>query len=167
MSGTQGVAGGAQPPRGRTGWPVFAAIVALPGLVIAGLVALVVMWVVADDPPRSGADTVSCPDALHFGGAELPDGAEVVGACKTQGFQDIHYSATFRMPRADVPGWLEGTYPDAPAPGTKFCGAVDVDLCLDVDAPGGHPDAGAHAVQVRVEYEDADTALVRFAAFTM
>ncbi|MGF0171249.1 hypothetical protein ACQF36_12250 [Streptomyces sp. Marseille-Q5077] len=164
MSGTKA---GAQERRGRTRWSMFAAIVALPGLVLAGLMALVVMWVVADDPTRSGPDTVACPDALHFGGAELPDGAEVVGSCTTQGFQDIHYSATFRMPRADVSGWLKETYPDAPAPGTEFCGGVDVDLCLDLDAPGGHPDAGAHAVQVRVEYEDADTALVRFAAFTM
>lgn len=95
----------------------------------AGLMALVVMWVVTDDLSRSG------PDA-------------VVGSCKTQGFQDIHYSATFRMPRADVPGRLEETCPGAPASATEFCGAEDVDLCLDPDRPGGHPD-------------------VRLAAFTM
>ncbi|KUO16968.1 hypothetical protein AQJ91_33140 [Streptomyces dysideae] len=140
----------------------------LPALAVIGFVAMMVVWVVTDDEARgAGLEKVPCADALHFGGAELPDGAQVVGACEVQGFQDIHYSAAFRMPRADVRDWLTHTYPDAPAPETEFCGAGDVDLCLDVDHPGGHPDAGAHVVQVNVEHEGADTALVRFAAFTL
>ncbi|MFI6009702.1 hypothetical protein ACIBAG_12915 [Streptomyces sp. NPDC051243] len=145
-----------------------AAVVALPGLVVAGFVALVVHWAASGDLfGPSGPEPVACADALHFGGAELPDGAQVVGTCEVQGFQDIHYSAAFRMPRADVGDWLARTYPDAPAPETESCGLWDADLCLDVADPGGHPDAGAHAVQVSVEYESAGTALVRFSTFTL
>ncbi|WP_031482818.1 hypothetical protein [Streptomyces bicolor] len=165
MSGTQG---GAERRRGRTRWWVLAAVLALPGLAVAGFVAMVVHWAASDDLfGPTGPEPVACADALHFGGAELPDGAEPVGVCEVQGFQDIHYSATFRMPRADVGDWLTRTYPDAPAPETGSCGLSDADLCLEVAHPDGHPAAGAHAVQVSVEYESADTALVRFSAFTM
>ncbi|WP_405586419.1 hypothetical protein [Streptomyces sp. NBC_01092] len=164
MSGKQG---GEQAPRGHTRWWLFAALVAVPALALAGFVVMVAVWVLADDDlTRSGPEKVPCADALRFGGAALPDGAKTVGACEVQGFQDIHYRATFRMPRADVPDWLTRTYPDAPAPETEFC-TPDADLCLDLDAPGDHPGAGAHAVQVRVDYEDGGTALVRFTAFTM
>ncbi|MBJ6620621.1 hypothetical protein [Streptomyces sp. DHE17-7] len=47
---------------------------------------------------------------MGFGGAALPDGAEPVGACTMQGWQDVHYSAAFRMPRAGVAEWLAHTY---------------------------------------------------------
>ncbi|MFJ8636815.1 hypothetical protein [Streptomyces sp. NPDC093568] len=164
MSGTQG---GAAVPRGRTRWGLLAAIMAVPGLVLVGLVALVAVWVTTDDELiRSGPEKVPCADALRFGGAALPEGAQVVGVCEVQGFQDIHYRAAFRMPRAEVREWLAATYPDAPAPGTELCVGQETDLCLDVDLTADKPGAGAHAVQVGVEYEDADTALVRFAAFT-
>lgn len=165
MSGTQG---GARAPRGRTKWWIVAAITAVPGLLLVGFVALVAMWVVTDDElSRSGPENVPCADALRFGGAALPAGAHVVGACQVQGFQDIHYSAAFRMPRAEVRAWLTATYPDAKAPETQFCGGSGVDLCLDVDLVGSDPPVDAHAVQVDVLYEDAGTALVRFAAFTL
>jgi len=156
----------AEGPRGRTRWGVLAAVLALPGLAVAGCIVLVVFWLLTDDASLGGGpEQVPCADALRFGGAELPDGAEVVGACEEQGFQDVRYSADFRMPRADVPGWLRDTYPQAPAPATAYCDG-DADLCLDVDHPGDGPGVGAQAVQVNVEYEAAGTALVHFSAFT-
>ncbi|MFF1326893.1 hypothetical protein [Streptomyces chartreusis] len=165
MSGTQGGAGAAH---GRTKWWVVAAITAVPAVLLAGFVAMVAVWVVTDDElSRSGPEKVPCADALRFGGAALPDGAQAVGVCEVQGFQDIHYSAAFRMPRADVRDWLTSTYPDAGVPETQFCAGSDVDLCLDVDLAGHEPPVDAHAVRVDVEYEDGGTALVRFAAFTL
>ncbi|MFJ7075586.1 hypothetical protein [Streptomyces sp. NPDC098781] len=165
MSETEGGPGAS---RGRTRWGLVASITAVPALALAGILTLVAVWVMADDSPgRSGPEKVPCAEALRFGGAALPDGARLVGACEVQGFQDIHYRATFRMPRADVQDWLTATYPDAPAPRNRPCGGANADLCLDVNLAGTEPKADAHAVQVGVEYEDADTALVRFAAFTM
>ncbi|MGW5633748.1 hypothetical protein [Streptomyces sp. NPDC003832] len=153
--------------RGRTRWGIVAAILLLPGLALAGVVVLGLLWAVSDDPLGGGPEPVPCADVLHFGGAELPGGAEVVGACEGQGFQDLHYSAHFRMPRADVAQWLELSYPFAPTPETGGCGVWEADLCLTAEDPAGHPDAGAHVVQVNVVNEDATTALVHFSAYTM
>ncbi|WP_051113528.1 hypothetical protein [Streptomyces davaonensis] len=146
----------------------MAAILLLPGLALAGFVAMIAIWVLSDDDLfESGPKPVPCVDVLHFGGAELPDGAEMVGECEEQGFQDLYYSARFRMPRADVEEWLALTYPFAPLPETDGCGVHDADLCLTAEDPAGHPDAGAQVVRVSVEYEDAATALVRFSAHTL
>ncbi|MFH9815520.1 hypothetical protein [Streptomyces sp. NPDC017230] len=163
--------GGEVVPRGRTRWWLFAALVTLPVLVLLPLLLVLVGVVLADeDDPGGGrnSDHVPCSEALAFGGAALPDGARPVGKCTLQGFQDTHYGASFRMPRTGVQAWLAHTYPDAPAPETEFCAGDDVDLCLDLGYTRGLPDGvRAHAVEVRVVYEDdARTALVRFAAFT-
>ncbi|AQS72042.1 hypothetical protein B1H29_17495 [Streptomyces pactum] len=133
---------------------------------------IVLAGIVRSEPDdRSGGRKpvhVPCSEALAFGGAGLPDGARPVGECTMQGFQDIHYSASFRMPRTGVQIWPAHTYPAAPAPGTEFCAGADADLCLDLGYARGLPDGvDADAVQVRVEYEDAGTALVRFASFTL
>ncbi|WP_367321771.1 hypothetical protein [Streptomyces sp. HUAS ZL42] len=152
---------------GRTRWGVVAAILALPALGVIGFAVLIAAWIFSDDPFGAEPKPVPCAEALHYGGAALPAGAQTVG-CTEQGFQDTEYSATFRMPRADVGSWLSGTYPDAPAPGTAYCADEDADLCLALDATKGLPDGvSADAVRMSVVYEDADTALVRFSAFTM
>ncbi|MFB7089690.1 hypothetical protein [Streptomyces sp. NPDC056296] len=46
--------------------------------------------------------------------------------------QDIHDSATFRMPGTGVQDRPAHTSPDAPAPATEFCAGVDVDVDLTV-----------------------------------
>ncbi|QOV42050.1 hypothetical protein [Streptomyces chromofuscus] len=157
----------ARVPRGGTRWRVFAAVMLLPGLALAGVVVLTALFALSDDPLGGGPAEVPCSDVLHFGGAELPDGARVVGVCEAQGFQDVHYSATFRMPRADFREWLDRTFPGAPAPETEFCGAPDVDLCFATDQVGPHPGAGAHSVRMTVWYEGADAVRVYFSAFTL
>ncbi|MDT0613218.1 hypothetical protein [Streptomyces lancefieldiae] len=162
--------GGPEGPRGRTRRGLFAALVTLPALVLLPLLVAFasILLRASDDRDEGRADAVPCSEALAFGGAALPDGARPVGACLRQGFQDTHYSAAFRMPRTGVQGWLAHTYPDAPAPGTAFCPGEDADLCLDPGPGQGLPaGADAHAVQVRVVYEGAGTALVRFASFTV
>ncbi|MFJ6000211.1 hypothetical protein [Streptomyces sp. NPDC092370] len=149
--------------RGRTRWGLVAAPVLVLGLLIVGLA----LWAHSDEEePRAGAAaTVPCAEALAFGAAGRPATAGT-GDCAVQRGIDIAYTAVLRMPREDVRGWLRETYPDAPEPrtGGGSCGA----LCLDVTHENGLPGtAEAHVVQVRVEYVNAETALVRFSAFTM
>ncbi|WP_244207225.1 hypothetical protein [Streptomyces swartbergensis] len=134
--------------------------------VLVFLIVCVFMWALTDeDDPGAGAVAkVGCAEALAFGGADRPAGAEVHD-CTAQRGIDTAYTAVLRMPREDVRYWLRATYPDAPEPRAGgSCGA----LCLDVTHENGLPaTVGAHVVQVRVEYVNAETARVRFSAFTM
>ncbi|MHC8424121.1 hypothetical protein ACH121_30915 [Streptomyces sp. NB004] len=163
--------GGTEVPRGRTRWWRVAALVALPALVLLPLLVAFVGIVFSEDDDRAeggrASERVPCAEALAFGGAVLPAGARPTGGCTVQGFQDIHYSAAFRMPRTGVQDWLIHTYPDAPQPAAGFCAGEAADLCLDLNHAAGLPDGvEAHVVRVRVVHEDAGTALVRFTAFT-
>ncbi|MFE7897304.1 hypothetical protein ACFU3E_07160 [Streptomyces sp. NPDC057424] len=153
--------------RGHTRWGLILPFLAVPVLLLGFLIIGVFMWALTDkdDPGARGASKALCADALAFGGAARPGGAEVHD-CTVQRGIDTAYSAVLRMPREDVRPWLRTTYPDAPGPrtGGGSCGA----LCLDVTHENGLPGtAEAHVVQVRVEYVNAETALVRFSAFTM
>ncbi|MEU3935053.1 hypothetical protein AB0E85_23930 [Streptomyces sp. NPDC029044] len=153
--------------RGHTRWGILLPILALPVVVLGVLIAGLFLWAWSDeDGTRAGAAaTVPCAEALAFGAAERPATARVDN-CTVQRGIDTAYAAVLRMPREDVRDWLRTTYPDAPGPrtGGGVCGA----LCLDVTHEDGLPGtAEAHVVQVRVEYENAETALVRFSAFTM
>ncbi|MFF7868524.1 hypothetical protein ACFZCT_18995 [Streptomyces qaidamensis] len=153
--------------RGHTRWGIVLPILALPVVVLGVLITGLFLWAwSADDGTRSGAAaTVPCTEALAFGAAERPATARAHD-CTVQRGIDTSYTAVLRMPREDVRDWLRRTYPDAPEPrtGGGVCGA----LCLDVTHEDGLPGAAeAHVVQVRVEYENAETALVRFSAFTM
>ncbi|MFI6376971.1 hypothetical protein [Streptomyces sp. NPDC050546] len=157
---------GPEKGRGRTRWGLVLAILALPVLVLGFLIVGMFMWVLSDeDDPRAGDPAkVPCAEALAFGGAERPADVQPE-RCTVQHGIDTAYSAVLRMPREDVRAWLRETYPNAPELRTGDpCGA----LCLDVSHEDGLPaSAEAHVVQVRVEYENAETALVRFSAFTM
>ncbi|MFJ7335424.1 hypothetical protein ACIQU3_11885 [Streptomyces sp. NPDC101110] len=157
--------------RGHTRWGVVLPFLALPVVVLGVLIVGLFLWAWSDDDGTGGdgrtgaAATVPCTEALAFGAAERPANAHVHD-CTVQRGIDTSYSAVLRMPREDVRDWLRETYPDAPEPrtGGGVCGA----LCLDVTHEDGLPGtAEAHVVQVRVEYENAETARVRFSAFTM
>ncbi|WDV53329.1 hypothetical protein PV963_24680 [Streptomyces coeruleorubidus] len=141
-------------------------VLAVPVLVLGFLIAALFIWALSDEgDPRAGAlKKVTCAEALAFGGASSPAHAHV-GNCTMQQGIDTAYAAVLRMPREDVRDWLHETYPNAPqARSDASCGA----LCLDVSHEDGLPaTAEAHVVQVRVEYENAETARVRFSAFTM
>ncbi|MFF7377484.1 hypothetical protein ACFY96_19725 [Streptomyces massasporeus] len=154
--------------RGHTRWGIVLAFLALPVTVLGVMVIGLFLWAWTDDDDatRSGAAaTVPCTEALAFGAAERPANARV-DDCAVQRGIDTSYAAVLRMPREDVRDWLRETYPNGPEArtGGGACGA----LCLDVTHENGLPGtAEAHVVQVRVEYENAETALVRFSAFTM
>ncbi|MDG9712110.1 hypothetical protein [Streptomyces sp. DH10] len=156
----------AEPGRGYTRWRLILPVLAVPVLVLGFLTAGLFVWALSDEgDPRAGAlKKVTCAEALAFGGASAPAHAQV-GDCTMQHGIDTAYTAVLRMPREDVRGWLRETYPKAPeARSDASCGA----LCLDVSHEDGLPaTAGAHVVQVRVEYVNAGTARVRFSAFTM
>ncbi|MER6557839.1 hypothetical protein ABT300_08735 [Streptomyces sp. NPDC001027] len=153
---------------GRTRWGLVAAILALPALLVAGLLVLVGVWVLSDDEEADGTRLkgVSCAEALAFGGAELP--ADVRDAtCTVQSWLDTNYQADFRMPRGGVSAWLTGAYPEAPrpgGPGTEACGS-GVDYCFQLDVTE-RPGVDAYYVNVNVTYENAETARVRYSAFT-
>ncbi|MCF0077686.1 hypothetical protein [Streptomyces lomondensis] len=151
--------------RGHTRWGLILPFLAVPVLVLGFLVIGMFMWALTDedDTRAGGKATVPCAEALAFGGAQRPATADA-GHCTVQGGIDTMYSAVLRMPREDVRGWLRATYPDAPEVRTGgSCGA----LCLDVTHEDGLPGtAEAHVVQVRVEHVNAETARVRFSAFT-
>ncbi|MER7477611.1 hypothetical protein ABTX60_08115 [Streptomyces sp. NPDC126510] len=157
--------------RGHTRWGIVLPFLALPVVVLGVLITGLFLWAWSDDDEplddarRGAAATVPCTEALAFGAAERPAHARAHD-CTVQRGIDTSYSAVLRMPREDVRDWLRETYPDAPAPrtGGGACGA----LCLDVTHENGLPGtAEAHVVRVRVEHENAETALVRFSAFTM
>ncbi|MDX5569717.1 hypothetical protein PYK79_49455, partial [Streptomyces sp. ID05-04B] len=151
-----------------TRWGLVAAILALPVLLVAGLLVLVGIWVLTDDAEADGTrlKDVPCAEALAFGGAGLP--ADVRDAkCTVQSWLDTDYQADFRMPRGSVRAWLTDAYPEAPGPGgpgTEACGA-GVDYCFQLDVTG-RPGVDAYYVNVNVTYENAETARVRYSAFT-
>jgi hypothetical protein len=156
----------AEPGRGYTRWRLILPVLAVPVLVLGFLVVGLFVWALSDEeaPRAGGLQKVPCAEALAFGGASPPADAHV-GKCTMQQGIDTAYAAVLSMPREDVRGWLRETYPNAPeARSDASCGA----LCLDVSHEDGLPAAaGAHVVQVRVEYVNAETARVRFSAFTM
>ncbi|GGJ49842.1 hypothetical protein [Streptomyces brasiliensis] len=167
MAGVRGGTAGARAGRGRTRWGVFAVVMALPTLLVAGVAAVAIWFMTSDYPLGGEPEDVPCAEALDFGGAKLPKGA-YDGQCTVQTWLDTDYHAAFRMPRADVRKWLADTYPEAPEPGTDLCD-TDADLCLNLNTQYATPPdgAGADAVTVNVTYEDAGTAVVFFSAFTV
>ncbi|MGW0875754.1 hypothetical protein ACWD3Z_35495 [Streptomyces sp. NPDC002740] len=155
-------------PKGRTRWGLVAAVLALPILLVVGLLVLVGLWLLTDDEEVDGTrlQKVPCAEALAFGGAELPAGAQDA-ECTVQSWLDTNYQAEFRMPRAGFDTWLKDTYPQAPGPGgpgTQAC-AHGSDYCFQLDVTG-RPGTAAYYVDMSVTYVNAETARVRYSAFT-
>ncbi|WP_411150418.1 hypothetical protein [Streptomyces sp. A30] len=148
---------------GRTRWGVFAAILALPALLVAVALVLLLLWLFTDDTARTGVEKAPCAEALAFGGAELPSGADDT-ACEVQSGIDTRYDARFRMPRDEVRDWLAATYRDGPEPRTSQCGEATADLCLNL-GPG--ESGGNGAVQVDITHDGPNWSRVRFVAFTL
>ncbi|MFI9611324.1 hypothetical protein ACIHCM_06465 [Streptomyces sp. NPDC052023] len=154
--------------RSRAWRGIFAAVAAVPVLILGVLVVGVPAFLLTDDEEvgRHVAEKADCAEAPAFGGAALPEGARTESCTVTHG-TDPGYRAVFRMPRADVRGWLAGSYPDAPEP-RRACASSDADLCLGLRRSDALPgDARAHGVQVEIAHQDAGTALVSFSAFTI
>ena len=149
--------------RGYTRWGLILPFLALPVVVLGVLIIGLFLWAWSDDDESRGGTRAGATATVPC--AERPANARARD-CTVQRGIDTSYSAVLRMPREDVRDWLRETYPNGPEArtGGGACGA----LCLDVTHENGLPGtAEAHVVQVRVEYENAETALVRFSAFTM
>ncbi|MFG2354867.1 hypothetical protein [Streptomyces sp. NPDC048521] len=153
--------------RGRTRWRLFAAVMAVPALLLGWVIVIVIRFMTSDYPLGGAPETVPCAEALRFGGARVPEGA-YDERCTVQTWLDTSYHAAFRMRRADVGTWLKDSYPAGPEPGTDLC-EKGADLCLNMDSATAPPppDAAADAVTVNVTYEGPQGALVRFSAFTV
>jgi hypothetical protein len=145
---------------------VFAAIMALPALILAGVAAMAIRFMTSGHPLGGAPEKVPCAEALDFGGARLPKGA-YEAECTVQVWLDTEYDVEFRMPRADVVRWLKRTYPVAPEPGAESCDD-GADLCLHMNSAATvPPGVDADAVEIDVTYEEPATARVTFFAFTV
>ncbi|MGW5419603.1 hypothetical protein [Streptomyces sp. NPDC003943] len=109
---------------------------------------------------------VDCAEAMSWAGATLPKSAEDAH-CTEATWLDTMVDADFRMPRAEVAEWLAGTWPAARPTADACLGTGD--LCLHLEAEEDFPQTmgGPAAVDVRVTYENADTALVSVSPFTV
>ncbi|MFH8533778.1 hypothetical protein ACH4GE_35825 [Streptomyces tendae] len=125
-------------------------------------------WQVAADPAgddrATRSQSVPCEEAMSFADRNgLPAGA-YDARCEDAGALDTMYDVRFRIPRSGLDTWLAEAYPGlrmtSPCPGSPehggACGHVDL-------APPA--DGGAVAIDVVVEYEKNDTALVHFRPF--
>jgi hypothetical protein len=134
-------------------------LIALAAVVVAGVWWL---WATAEALEESTAGhEAPCAEALAFAGGTLPSGA-TDARCTVQSWQDTYYQADFRMPRGEVADWTARNWP-ALKTRTEFCHPESAALCGSTDSTGGQ----AHALNITVIYEGADTARVRVEAFTM
>jgi hypothetical protein len=147
---------------GRTRWGVFLAILAVPTLVVAALIALGIAWLFTDDSVAADVKETSCAQALAFGGAKLPTGAYDTW-CGLQAGPEPRYEARFRMPRGEVGAWVAASFPEGPALRTTQCGDAQADVCLNAG-----PVAGERAsVQIDITHDGRKWSEVRFVAFTL
>ncbi|WP_405526520.1 hypothetical protein OG426_29270 [Streptomyces canus] len=147
---------------GRTRWGVFTAILAVPTLVVAGLIALLVAWLFTDDSVDTGVRKVSCAEAFAYGGAKPPTGARDL-TCVLEAAQDPRYEARFRLRRDEVSAWVAAGYPDEPGLRTVQCGGDGVDACMNQGPVAGQ----SSSVQLEVTYDGPKWSEVRFVAFTL
>ncbi|MFJ6389453.1 hypothetical protein ACIQJT_17805 [Streptomyces sp. NPDC091972] len=146
---------------GRTRWGVFLTILAVPTLVVAGLIAVLVAWLFTDDSVEADVKKTSCVEALAYGGAKLPAGADDAW-CGIQAGPEPRYEANFRLRRDEVGPWVAAGYPEGPGLRTEQCRSEAVDACLN-----GGPVAGKmSAVQIEVVHDGPKWSEVRFVAFT-
>lgn len=144
---------------GRTRWGVFLAILAVPTLVVAALIAVLVAWLFTDDSVAADVKATSCTEALAFGGAKVPEGMRD-SWCGLDAGPAPHYTARFRMPRAGIDAWLTAAYPQGPELRTTQCGDTQIDACLNA-GPVGEKRA---SVQIEITHDSRRWSEVHFEA---
>ncbi|MCX2182144.1 hypothetical protein KV205_16635 [Streptomyces sp. SKN60] len=131
-------------------WIWIASAVSTLLLLPAGCVA----WAAYSFSESTREQPVDCGKALDYAWATLPRSARDAH-CTAMHWQDTYVEAQFRMPAAEVAGWVAGSYPAAQA--------SSYEEGLHVSYP---PKAGwAYEVGIHVRYEGGDTALVRVTAY--
>ncbi|MEU9994424.1 hypothetical protein [Streptomyces sp. NPDC050848] len=134
-------------------------VTALVSIVCGGPLALLVWGAMAWDE-MGKPQPMDCAEAMDWANATMPKSARDPH-CTVSNWLDTQVNAEFRMPRAEVAGWLAGTYPGGEV--RSYC---QTDLCVDVQETPPEP-GGPAAVNVTVTYEDGGTALVHVMPFTV
>ncbi|MEU7700856.1 hypothetical protein ACF064_26875 [Streptomyces sp. NPDC015492] len=148
MGETSGKKAGPVKPRAWTWVWASAAVTVFCGGPAAVLVWGATAWSEIGEPEQ-----VDCAEVMTFARGGLPASAEDA-RCTAAHWQETVAEAEFRMPRDEVGGWLEATYPAG-----KPAFSCEQDRCVDVSFDE------ALFVRLRVTYEDGGTALVRVRAF--
>lgn len=161
MTDTETTTAAEQSVPGRTRWGVFLLIIALPTLVVAGLIALFVAWLFTDDSVDSGTRKVSCAEAFAYGGAKPPTGARDL-ACALEAAQDPRYEARFLLRRTEVSAWVAANYPDGPGLRNVQCDGDNTYACMNRGPVAGQ----SASVQLEVTYDGPNWSEVRYVAFT-
>ncbi|MFD5404315.1 hypothetical protein [Streptomyces griseorubiginosus] len=146
---------------GRTRWGVFLAILAVPTLVVAALLALLIAWLFTDDSVDTGVRKVSCAEAFAYGGAKAPTGVRDL-ACTLEAGQGFRYEARFLMRSAEVSAWVAANYPDGPALHNVQCEGTDVYACMSRGPAAGR----SGSVQIEAAQDSSKWSEVRYKAFT-
>ncbi|WP_020119257.1 hypothetical protein [Streptomyces canus] len=144
---------------GRTRWGVLLAILAVPTLVVAALIALLVAWLFTDDSVAADVKKTSCSEALAFGGAKVPAGTRDAW-CGIQAGPEPRYEARFLMPRGEIDAWVAATFPQGPKLRTTQCGDAQVDACLSAGPVAGRP----ASVQIEITHDSRKWSEVQFEA---
>ncbi|MFJ5227401.1 hypothetical protein [Streptomyces sp. NPDC088400] len=138
-------------------------VLALP-LAYLGWVAWQVVADLTDDDVTARRQPVSCKEAMRFADQSgVPAGASDA-KCEVMGALDTQYDVRFRITRADLDTWLASAYPGMKMTSDCTGSAETVDTCgnLTLDP---YADGGAVGIDLTVEYEKGDTALVHFRPF--
>jgi hypothetical protein len=147
---------------GRTRWGMFTAILAVPTLVVAALIALLVAWLFTDDSVDTGVRKISCAEAFAYGGAKPPTGARDL-SCVLEAAQNPRYEARFLLRQTEVSAWVAASYPDGPGLRNVQCGGdTEIYACMNRGAVAGQ----SASVQLEVTYDGPNWSVVRFVAFT-
>ncbi|MEU7021213.1 hypothetical protein ABZ990_11225 [Streptomyces sp. NPDC046203] len=167
-------------PTRRRWWPRWSqwsrrtriwTVVSVVGAVVVGGPVALMVWAMLALDEAGEARPLDCALVMDWAGATLPKSAE--GArCTEATWLDVHDQADFRMPAAEVAGWVAGTWPGIRSETAPHCSKGE-DFCLHLlsdeheiawyDGPGQN----AAGVNVSVRYEDGGTALVTVTAYTI
>ncbi|WP_406159186.1 hypothetical protein OG806_26195 [Streptomyces sp. NBC_00882] len=140
---------------------MFTAILAVPTLVVAALIALLIAWLFTDDSVDTGVRKVSCAEAFAYGGAKPPTGARDL-ACVLEAAQDPRYEARFLLRRAEVSAWVAANYPDGPGLRNVQCDGADTYACMNRGPVAGQ----SASVQLEISSDSPNWSVVQFVAFT-
>ena len=148
----------------RRNWKLVAALTLPPTLCLgfAGWAAWGFITFLNEPDPFTTEGTVSCAEAMLYADQSgLPTGAHDA-RCEVKTRLDTTYDVTFRISRPSLDSWLASAYPGTILRSVCYPDSIDACAHIELDPPAHR---GAIAIDVTVEYEDANTALVELMPF--